>query len=115
MLKFIDKIIDKIHNWIQKQERFCIEDSIKSLCSRIRDKYHDVTIKCYYDIYSPNTFILQINEKYNENTAFNEYLDREIEEIYNLFPEITVIYDHYNPINPLYYDNKVHKIIYEYE
>lgn len=114
MLKFINKIIDKIQAWIEKQERYAIEDSIYGLCSSITDNYRDIKLKCYYDEYSPDTFIMHINEIYVHNTGFREYLKGQIDYFTSLFPGTFIIYNHFNPVDSAYFDKKKHVLIYKY-
>lgn len=114
MKKFIFKIIDKIHNWIAKQERKCLEDAIYGLCSQITDKYHDIRLKCYYDKYNPNAFMIHVNEIYANNTGFKEYINKELDYFRILFPEVLVIWGHYNPVDSVYYDSKRHERLYLY-
>lgn len=114
MKKFIFKIIDKIHNWIAKQERICLEDTIYGLCSQITDKYHDIWLKCYYDKYDPNTFMIHVNEMYANNTGFKEYINKQLDYFIILFPDVLVMCDHFDPVDYRYYDSKRHEILYWY-
>ena len=113
MLKFIDKIIDKIHNWIQKQERDYTEYLIESLCKEIIKKYKDLTIKCYYKPESPNEFLLHINERYVENNAFNNYMEVNKTNLKEWFPKINLIWGHFDVSENLYYDKKKDVLIFQ--
>ena len=114
MLKFIYKIIDKIHAWIAKQERDAVEDAIKNLCLGITNKYTDIKLKCYYDIEYPNVFFIHINELYAHNTAFKNYMSKKLNYFNYLFPDVYIKWDHYDPICSEYYDVKQHIMIYQY-
>lgn len=114
MLKIIYKIIHRIRAWIDKQERIYLEDTIYGLCSSITDNYRDIKLKCYYDKYSPNTFIIHINELYVNNTGFREYINDLLAYYETLFSRVRVIYDHFDPVDSEYYDKKKHIMIYKY-
>lgn len=112
MLKFIFKIIGKIRDWAEAQARKTLECSIKRMCSRITNNYHDIKLRCYYDKLDINLFIIHVDEIYANNTGFKEYINKELKKFNNLFPDITICWGHYNPIDPEYYNVKKDKILY---
>lgn len=114
MKKLIFKIILKILKWIDRQERICLEDAIYRLCSQITDKYRDIRLKCYYDKYDPNTFMIHVNEIYANNTGFKEYINKELDYFETLFPDVLIMWNHFDPVDYRYYDPKQHKLLYKY-
>lgn len=114
MSKFIFKIINKIRDWAEIQARRILEFSIKNLCIRITNKYHDIKLRCYYDKLNTDLFIIHIDEIHANNTGFKEFISKELNEFNSLFPDITICWGHYNPVDAEYYDIKKDKIIYLY-
>ena len=109
MLKFIYKIIDKINNWIQKQEQDYIEFLVQDFCKVLQEKYNDLVFKCYY---FNNTFVFHINERYINHNVFNDYMKNFRDSFVKLFPDYTLLWSNYNPVNDLYYNKKKHKLLY---
>ena len=114
MSKFIFKIINKIRDWAEIQARRILELSIKSLCNRITNKYRDIKLRCYYNKLNTDLFIIHVDEIHANNTGFKEFVGKELNEFNSLFPDITVCWGHYNPVDAEYYDVKKDKIIYTY-
>ena len=114
MLNFILKIISKIRDWAEAQARKTLECSIKRMCSRITNKYHDIKLRCYYDKLDINLFIIHVDEIHANNTGFKEFINKELREFNNLFPDITICWGHYDPVDAEYYDVKKDKILYTY-
>lgn len=114
MLKFIFKIINKIRDWAKIQDKKTLEFSIKNLCSRITNKYRDIKLRCYHDKLNTDLFIIHVDEIHANNTGFKEFIGKELNEFNSLFPDITICWGHYNPIDPEYYDIKKDIILYTY-
>lgn len=116
MLKFINKIIKKLRDWSEISTRKILESYVKSLCSRITNKYCDIRLKCYYDSYDPNTFMIYVSEIYANNIGFQKYINVERNYFKTLYPDILIVCDHFNPTDyECYYNPKHHKLIYNYE
>lgn len=114
MLNFILKIISKIRDWAEFQARKTLEYSIKRMCSRITNKYHDIKLRCYYDKLDINLFIIHVDEIHANNTGFKEYINKELKEFNNLFPDVTICWGHYNPVDAEYYNVKKDILLYTY-
>lgn len=114
MLKFIFKIINKIRDWAEIQDKKTLEFSIKNLCSRITNTYRDIKLRCYYDKLNTDLFIIHVDEIHANNTGFKEFIGKELNEFNSLFPDITICWGHYNPIDPEYYNIKKDIILYTY-